>query len=154
MDAPDRQLQGANRLNYRLSHVHRQQEGHIHIFCSKIKPQFVVFLRPRPRERSWCWLSQKAPGLESVEPKTKSSTTRITWMWRQENHLGSNSVSPRTPCATPGCVLLAGECALQHLHIIGLVSGHFTSRNLRFCCAFFLCLLQTCYYPECHHIPI
>lgn len=33
MDAPDRQLR-ANRLNYTLSQIHREQEDHIHIFAA------------------------------------------------------------------------------------------------------------------------
>lgn len=34
MDAPDRQLQGANRLNYTLSQIHWEQEDHIHVFAA------------------------------------------------------------------------------------------------------------------------
>lgn len=35
MRAPDRQLQGANRLSYTMSQIHWEQEDHIHIFAAK-----------------------------------------------------------------------------------------------------------------------
>lgn len=38
----------------------------IFTFLQQIKSKFVMFLQMKPMERSWYWLSQKAPGLEFV----------------------------------------------------------------------------------------
>lgn len=72
MRAPDRHLQGANRLSYTLSQIHREQEDPIYIFV-----MFVTFLQMKPMERSWYWLSQKAPGLEFIESKRNTRTKYI-----------------------------------------------------------------------------